>query len=71
MPSRNIFNLLTLAGGVSGGGAATGVNPSQLSINGARTLNSEFTVDGVRWCPGPLGACSAFHPPRPSGSSRC
>ena len=31
--------------GVSSGGDATGINASQLSINGSRTLNSEFTVD--------------------------
>src|SRR4029453_5966045 len=45
--SRNVLNLLTLAGGVSSGGAATGINSSQLSINGSRTLNSEFSIDGV------------------------
>jgi hypothetical protein len=55
MPNRNIFNLLTLVGGVSSGGAATGVNPSQLSINGSRTLNSEFTVDGVSVVSGSTG----------------
>lgn len=47
LPSRNVLNLLTLVGGVSSGGAATGINASQLSINGSRTLNSEFMVDGV------------------------
>ena len=55
MPNRNIFNLLTLVGGVSSGGAATGVNPSQLSINGSRTLNSEFAVDGVSVVSGSTG----------------
>ncbi len=55
MPSRQIFNLLTLVGGVSSGGAATGVNASQLSINGSRTLNSEFAVDGVSVVSGSTG----------------
>ncbi len=55
MPNRNIFNLLTLVGGVSSGGAATGVNASQLSINGSRTLNSEFAVDGVSVVSGSTG----------------
>ena len=55
MPNRNILNLLTLVGGVSSGGAATGINASQLSINGSRTLNSEFTVDGVSVVSGSTG----------------
>ncbi len=55
LPSRNILNLLTLVGGVSSGGAATGINASQLSINGSRTLNSEFTVDGVSVVSGSTG----------------
>ncbi|MBI1896227.1 MAG: TonB-dependent receptor [Acidobacteria bacterium] len=55
MPSRNVFNLLTLIGGVSSGGAATGINASQLSINGSRTLNSEFAVDGVSIVSGSTG----------------
>ncbi len=55
MPSRNMLNLLTLVGGVSSGGAATGINASQLSINGSRTLNSEFTVDGVSVVSGSTG----------------
>ncbi|MFO0504595.1 MAG: TonB-dependent receptor domain-containing protein [Acidobacteriota bacterium] len=55
MPNRNILNLLTLVGGVSSGGAATGINASQLSINGSRTLNSEFAVDGVSVVSGSTG----------------
>ncbi len=55
MPNRNVLNLLTLVGGVSSGGAATGINASQLSINGSRTLNSEFTVDGVSVVSGSTG----------------
>jgi hypothetical protein len=55
MPNRNVFNLLTLVAGVSSGGAATGINPSQLSMNGSRTLNSEFTVDGVSVVSGSTG----------------
>jgi Carboxypeptidase regulatory-like domain/TonB dependent receptor/TonB-dependent Receptor Plug Domain len=55
LPSRNVLNLLTLAGGVSSGGAATGINSAQLSINGSRTLNSEFTIDGVSVVSGSTG----------------
>jgi len=55
MPNRNILNLLTLVGGVSSGGSATGINASQLSINGSRTLNSEFAVDGVSVVSGSTG----------------
>lgn len=55
LPSRNVLNLLTLVGGVSSGGAATGINASQLSMNGSRTLNSEFAVDGVSVVSGSTG----------------
>jgi outer membrane receptor protein involved in Fe transport len=55
LPNRNVLNLLTLVGGVSSGGAATGINASQLSINGSRVLNSEFTVDGVSVVSGSTG----------------
>ena len=55
LPSRNVLNLLTLAGGVSSGGAATGINANQMSINGSRTVNSEFTVDGVSVVSGSTG----------------
>jgi outer membrane receptor protein involved in Fe transport len=60
LPSRNVLNLLTLAGGVSSGGAATGINSAQLSINGSRTLNSEFNVDGVSAVSGSTGAVQRF-----------
>ena len=56
LPSRNVLNLLSLAGGVSSGGAATGINSAQLSINGSRTLNSEFSIDGVSVVSGSTGA---------------
>jgi hypothetical protein len=55
LPNRNVLNTLTLVGGVSSGGAATGINASQLSINGSRTLNSEFSVDGVSVVSGSTG----------------
>src|SRR5262245_18391462 len=55
LPSRNILNLLTLAGGVSSGGAATGINSAQLSINGSRTVNNEITVDGISIVSGSTG----------------
>lgn len=55
LPSRNVLNLLTLVGGVSSGGAATGINASQLSVNGSRVLNSEFTVDGLSVVSGSTG----------------
>lgn len=55
LPSRNVLNLLSLVGGVSSGGAATGINANQMSINGSRTLNSEFTVDGVSVVSGATG----------------
>ena len=55
LPSRNVLNLLTLVPGISSGGAATGINANQMSINGSRTLNSEFTVDGVSVVSGSTG----------------
>jgi hypothetical protein len=55
LPNRNILNLLALAGGVSSGGAATGINSAQLSINGSRTINNEITVDGVSVVSGSTG----------------
>ncbi len=55
LPNRNILNLLSLTAGVSSGGDATGINASQLSVNGSRTLNSEFTVDGVSVVSGSTG----------------
>src|SRR5438270_10564589 len=47
MPSRNILNLLSMTAGVSSGGDSTGINDSQLSFNGSRTVNSEFMVEGA------------------------
>jgi hypothetical protein len=55
LASRAILNLLSLVGGVSAGGPSTGLNSAQLSINGSRTLNSEFTVDGVSMVSGSTG----------------
>jgi hypothetical protein len=55
LPSRDVLNLLTLVGGVSSGGAATGINANQMSINGSRVLNSEFTVDGLSMVSGSTG----------------
>jgi hypothetical protein len=55
LPNRNILNLLSLTAGVSSGGDATSINASQLSMNGSRTVNSEFTVDGVSVVSGSTG----------------
>src|ERR1051326_2223044 len=55
LPDRNILNLLSLTAGVSSGGDATSINASQLSMNGSRTVNSEFTVDGVSVVSGSTG----------------
>ena len=62
LPSRNILNLLSLTAGASSGGDATGINASQLSINGSRTLNSEFTVDGVSVVSGSTGGVQTLPP---------
>lgn len=62
LPSRNILNLLSLTAGISSGGDATGINASQLSINGSRTLNSEFTVDGVSVVSGSTGGVQTLPP---------
>ncbi|MEO7143634.1 MAG: carboxypeptidase regulatory-like domain-containing protein, partial [Bryobacteraceae bacterium] len=62
LPSRNILNLLSLTAGVSSGGDATGINANQLSINGSRTLNSEFTVDGVSVVSGSTGGVQTLPP---------
>jgi hypothetical protein len=58
--NRNVLNLLTLAGGISSGGDANNINASQLSINGSRTLNSEFSVDGVSVVSGSTGGVQRF-----------
>jgi hypothetical protein len=62
LPSRNILNLLSLIPGVSSGGDATGINASQLSINGSRTVNSEFMVDGVSVVSGSTGGVQTLPP---------
>jgi outer membrane receptor protein involved in Fe transport len=62
LPNRNILNLLSLTAGVSSGGDATGINASQLSINGSRTLNSEFTVNGVSVVSGSTGGVQTLPP---------
>src|SRR5712691_7451691 len=55
LPGRNILNLLSLPAGVSSGGDATGINANQLTFNGSRTLNSEFSVSGVSVVSGSTG----------------
>lgn len=62
LPSRAILNLLSLTPGVSSGGDATGINSAQLSINGSRTLNSEFTVNGVSVVSGSTGGVQTLPP---------
>jgi hypothetical protein len=47
LPSRDPMQLMLLVNGVSSGGSATGINTSQMSINGSRSLNTEVLVDGV------------------------
>ena len=65
LPSRNTLNLLALTPGVSWGGDISsqgGLNSSQLSINGSRTLNSEFLIDGVSVVTGSTGAPQTLPP---------
>jgi hypothetical protein len=65
LPSRNIYNLLSLTPGVSSGGEITsqgGLSSSQLSINGSRTLNSEFLIDGVSVVTGSTGGPQSLPP---------
>jgi hypothetical protein len=65
LPSRNVLNLLALTPGVSSGGDITsqsGLNTSQLSINGSRTLNGEFLIDGVSVVSGSTGAAQTLPP---------
>jgi len=62
LPNRNILNLLSLTPGVSSGGDATSINASQLSINGSRTVNSEFMVDGVSVVSGSTGGVQTLPP---------
>ncbi len=66
LPSRNILNLLALSPGVSTGNDITsqgGLNTAQLSINGSRTLNSEFLIDGVSVVTGSTGSPQTLPPP--------
>jgi outer membrane receptor protein involved in Fe transport len=62
LPSRNILNLLSLTAGISSGGDATSINASQLSINGSRTVNSEFTVNGLSVVSGSTGGVQTLPP---------
>ena len=41
------MQLMLLVNGVSTGGAATGINTSEMSINGSRSLNTEVLLDGM------------------------
>jgi hypothetical protein len=65
LPSRNTLNLLALTPGVSSGVDLTsqaGLSSSQLAINGSRTLNSEFLIDGVSVVSGSTGAPQTLPP---------
>jgi hypothetical protein len=65
LPSRNTLNLLALTPGLSSGGditAQAGLNTSQLSIDGSRTLNSEFLIDGISVVSGSTGAVQTLPP---------
>jgi hypothetical protein len=65
LPSRNVLNLLALTPGVSSGGDITsqsGLSTSQLSIDGSRTLNSEFLIDGISVVSGSTGAPQTLPP---------
>ncbi|MGD0133676.1 MAG: carboxypeptidase-like regulatory domain-containing protein, partial [Bryobacteraceae bacterium] len=65
LPSRYTLNLLALTPGVSSGGDITsqgGLGSSQLSIDGSRTLNGEFLIDGVSVVSGSTGAPQSLPP---------
>lgn len=65
LPSRYTLNLLALTPGVSSGGditAQSGLNASQLSIDGSRTLNGEFLIDGLSVVSGSTGAPQSLPP---------
>lgn len=65
LPSRAVLNLLALTPGVSSGGDMTsqgGLSTSQLSINGSRTLNSDFLIDGVSVVTGSTGGPQTLPP---------
>lgn len=52
---RSVTNLLTLVTGVVNSGSGSSVNWWQMSINGTRTLNYEFTLDGISVISGVTG----------------
>jgi hypothetical protein len=58
-------NLLTFVPGVAYGGAGDGINTSQLSINGSRTLNSEILLNGISLIVASTGTALAL--PSPDG----
>jgi outer membrane receptor for ferrienterochelin and colicin len=65
LPSRSPYNLLALTPGVSNGGDITsqgGLNSAQLSINGSRTLNTDFLIDGVSVITGSTGGPQTLPP---------
>jgi hypothetical protein len=65
LPSRAVLNLLILTPGMSSGGDITsqgGLSTSQLSINGSRTLNSDFLIDGVSVVTGSTGGPQTLPP---------
>jgi hypothetical protein len=65
LPSRSPYNLLALTPGVSSGGDMTsqsGLSSSQLSVNGSRTLNSDFLIDGVSVVSGSTGGPQTLPP---------
>ena len=55
LPNRDITQLIALAPGVVQGGDPTNFSTSQLSINGSRTLNTEFLLDGTSVINGATG----------------
>lgn len=57
---RNPLNLLNLVAGVSAGGSGEDINNQQISINGSRTSNNEFTVDGISVTQGGTGRPAAL-----------
>ncbi len=63
MPNRDVLNLLAATPGVSSGGDPSGVTQSQLSFNGSRTLNSEFTVGGISVVSGATGGTTHYPSP--------
>lgn len=62
---RTAENLLALIPGVAHGGAGNTPNTAQLSINGSRTLNSDFLLNGVSLIIASTGTALAL--PSPDG----